>query len=224
MARDEDFAKLPPPPTAPEVGRLSPNWRSTQEPTRPVPKYAFTLGAPRIARVVVPLSTLTIVGAVCVYLNAFARQASTPFLPIWIVIAVPAVGLGWGHMIAGSLVRAGPRPRTDRFRGFSLGDVFGHSKLRNALVGLSVAACVVAASIASSRFPQPAPTSGRCGAVLAQGGERTCVDAAELHAYQAGGQASAAAWVSVFAIVSLGAAAATLENARSGRDRLVDPR
>ncbi len=216
MERDEDLTRLPPPPAPPRLGQLSPAWRSTIEPTEPVPGFAFTLGAPRIARVVVPLTSLTIVGAALVYLNAFTRQASAPFLPIWIVITVPAIGLGWIHVIAGSFVRAGPRPTSDRFRGFSAHDVFGQSKARLALVGFSVAACVVAASIANSRFPQPSRTPGRCEAVLDQGGEQTCVDAAELHAHQAGSQASAAAWVSVFAIVSLGAASATLDKRTSG--------
>jgi len=210
MDRDEDLARSPPP-APPRVGRLSPAWRSTIEPTKPVPGFAFTLGAPRIARVVVPLTSLTIAGAAFVYLNAFTRHASAPLLPIWIVIAVPAIGLGWMHMIGGSLVRAGPRPTSDRFGGSSLHDVFGQSKARLALVGFGIVACVVAASIATSRFPQPSRTPGRCEAVLDQGGEQTCVDAAELHAYQAGGQASAAAWASVFAIVSLGAASATLD-------------
>jgi hypothetical protein len=216
MERGEDFAGLPPPPEPPPAGQLSPAWRSIKEPTRPVPVYAFTMGAPRVARVVVPLTTLTITGAVLVYLNAFTRQVSAPFLPIWIAIAVPAVGLGWVHMFAGSNLRAGPRPVSARFQGLSLTDVLGGSKPRIATVVLSVAACVVAGSIANSRFPQPARTPGRCEAVLDQGGEQTCVDAAELHAYQAGNQASSAAWVSLFAIVSLGAAAATLDKHETG--------
>lgn len=207
MERDEDVAGLPPP----RVGRLSPNWRSTKEPTRPVPSYMFALGAPRVARVVLALATLTVAGAVLVHLNAFTSQASAPLLQVWITIAVPAIVLGWLHTIGGSAVRAGPPPISARFPGVSLGDVFGPSKLRIAAVGLGVVVCVGAASVASSRFPQPARTPDRCGAVLDQGGERTCVDEAELHAYQAGSQASAAAWVSVFAIVSLGAAAATLD-------------
>lgn len=206
MERDDDGAEPPP-----AVGRLSPTWRLTEEPTRPVPSWMFALGAPRLARIVLPLATLTVAGAVLVYLNAFTRQTPAPLLPIWVAIAVPSIGLGWVHVIGGAAVRAVPRPVSARFQGASVGDVLGRSTPRIAVIGLSIASCMVAASIASSRFPQPAPTPGRCEAILNQGGERTCVDAAELHAYQAGDQASAAAWASVFAIVSLGAAAATLD-------------